>query len=97
MFYRGRRGVSSSILPVATHSTQPTYTLFRVPEGGMVEMGCQDEMVEMESQEGKERGGTLVYRDHLACRDHVVCKDHLVCKVMYWTGLYTHPYLHLSF
>ena len=34
----------------------------------MVEMGCQDEMVEMESQGDRERGETLV------CRDHVVDK-----------------------
>ena len=39
----------------------------------MVVMGCQDEMVEMESQEAKGREET------------VVCKDHLVCKVC--TGL----------
>ena len=43
------------MLPVATLSTHPIYTLFRGHEGGMVEMGCQEEMVEMESQEGKER------------------------------------------
>ena len=49
----------------------------------MVGMGCQEEMVEMESQETKEKRETLV------------CRDHLVCKVMYWTGLdtHTHPYL----
>ena len=35
----------------------------------MVEMGYQDEMVEMESQETKEKGETLVCRDHL---DHKV-------------------------
>ena len=29
-------------------------------------MGCQDEMVEMEPQEDKGRGETLVCRDHLA-------------------------------
>ena len=69
------------ILPVATHSPHPIYTLFRVPEGEMVEMGCQDEMVEMESQEAKERGETLVCRDHLEHKDHLVCRDHLVCKV----------------
>ena len=37
----------------------------------MVEMGCQDEMVEMESQgdrERGERGETLVCRDHLALK-----------------------------
>ena len=30
-------------------------------------MECQDEMVEMESQEVKGSGETLVCRDHLAC------------------------------
>ena len=29
-------------------------------------MECQDEMVEMESQEAKGRGETLVCKDHLA-------------------------------
>ena len=37
-----------------------------VPEGGMVEMDCQDETVEMEYQEAKGRGETLVCKDHLA-------------------------------
>ena len=60
-----------------TLSTQPTYTLFRVPEGGMVGMGCQDEMVEMESQGNRERGETLVCRDHL---DHKVYKS-MNCSV----------------
>ena len=32
----------------------------------MVEMGCQDEMVAMESQGDKERGEPKVCRDHLA-------------------------------
>ena len=54
------------ILPVATQSTHPIYTLFRGHEGGMVVMGYQDETVEMESQEAKEKRETLVYRDHLA-------------------------------
>ena len=31
-------------------------------------MDCQDETVEMESQEAKEKRETLVYRDHLACK-----------------------------
>ena len=52
----------SLILPAATRSPHPIYTLFRDPEGGMVVMGCQDEMVEMESQEAKGRG------DNLACK-----------------------------
>ena len=56
----------SLILLVATQSTHPKYTLFRDPEGEMVGMECQDEMVEMESQEAKGRGETLVCRDHLA-------------------------------
>ena len=68
VLYQERRGVYSPhslILPVVTHSTQPIYTLFRVHEGGMVEMDCQDKMVKMESQEAKERGETLVCKDHL--------------------------------
>ena len=56
------------MLPAATPSTHPIYTLFRDPEGGMVGMECQDEMVEMEPQEAKGRGETLVCRDHLACK-----------------------------
>ena len=60
----------SLMLPAATQSPHPIYTLFRVHEGGMVGMECQDEMVEMESQEAKGRGETLVCRDHLA---HKVC------------------------
>ena len=35
-------------------------------EGGMVGMDCQGEMVEMDSQEAKEKRETLVCRDHLA-------------------------------
>ena len=31
-------------------------------------MECQDEMVEMDSQEAKEKRETLVCRDHLVCR-----------------------------
>ena len=61
----------SLMLPETTQSTHKTYTLFRDPEGGMVGMvgmECQDEMVEMESQEAKGRGETLVCRDHLACK-----------------------------
>ena len=38
----------------------------------MVEMGCQDEMEEMESLENKERGETPVYRDHLARKVHML-------------------------
>ena len=52
------------ILPVATQSTHPIYALFRDPEGGMVGMGCQDKMVEMDSKEAKEKRETLVCRDH---------------------------------
>ena len=58
------------MLPLAAQSPQPIYSLFRVPEEGMVEMGCQDEMVEMEFQEEKGRGEILVCKDHLA---HKVC------------------------
>ena len=56
-------------------------------------MECQDEMEEMESQEAKGRGETLVYRDHLACkvcRDHPACRDQLACKVCMHFDLYTH-------
>ena len=60
------------MLPETTQSTHPIYTLFRDHEGGMVGMECQDEMVETESKESKERGETLVSRDHLACE---VCMD----------------------
>ena len=49
-----------------TQSPHPIHTLFRVPQEGMVEMGCQDEMVGMESQGDKERGEPKVCRDHLA-------------------------------
>ena len=56
----------SLMLPETTQSTHPIYTLFRDPEGEMVGMECQDEMEEMESQESKGRGETLVCRDHLA-------------------------------
>ena len=59
------------MLPVATQSPHPIYTLLRDPEGGMVEMECQDEMVEMESQEAKGRGETPVCRDHLARKVHM--------------------------
>jgi len=51
-------------------------TQCRVPEEGMVEMGCLDTMesldamVGMEPQEDRERRVTLVYRDHL---DYEVC------------------------
>ena len=38
------------------------------PEGGMVEMGYQDETVEMEPQEAKGREETLVCRGHLVCK-----------------------------
>ena len=38
-------------------------------------MGCQDEMVEMDSQEAKEKRETLVCRDHRAFK---VC-IHLNC------------------
>ena len=56
------------MLPVATWSPHPIYILFRGQEGGMVGMGCQDEMVETESQGEKERGETLVCRDRLALK-----------------------------
>ena len=63
---------------MVTQSPHPMYTLFRVPEEGMVEMEYQDETVEMEyqdetvemeSQEEKERGETLVCRDNLDHKD----------------------------
>ena len=65
------------MLPMATQSLHPTYTLFRGHEGEMVEMECQDETVEMESQEAKGRGETLV------CRDHVVCKVRGILAVLW--------------
>ena len=42
----------------------------------MVGMDCQVEMVEMESQEAKEKRETLVYRDHLVCK---VCIHFIAC------------------
>jgi len=75
VFYQGRRELRevhrprSLMLPVAPSSAcHPT--LCRVPEEEMVEMGCQDAMVGMELQGDREKGETLVYRDHL---DHKVC------------------------
>ena len=68
LYHQGRRGVHSPhslMLPAVTQSLHQTYTLFRGHKGGMVGMGCQDEMVEMDSQGEKERGETLVCRDHL--------------------------------
>ena len=47
---------------MATQSLHPIYTLFRDHEEGMVEMECQ---VETAGMEHKERGETLVCRDHL--------------------------------
>ena len=68
------------MLPETTQSTHPIYTLFRDHEGEMVGMECQDEMVEMESQEAKGRRETLVCRDYLAHK--VLC-----------TLTSTHPFL----
>ena len=48
----------------------PIHTLSRGPEGGTVEMECQDEMAETECQGDKERKETLVCRDLVA---HKVC------------------------
>ena len=62
----------SLMLPAATQSTHPIYTLFRGHKGGMVEMGWQDEMEEMESQEAKGRRETLVCRVHLAREVHML-------------------------
>ena len=39
-------------------------------------MGCQDEMVEMDSQEAKKKRETLV------CRDHLVCKVRKHCNLL---------------
>ena len=50
---------SGNSLTICTHTVQD-------PKGGMVERGCQDKTAEMESQGEKERGETLVCRDHLA-------------------------------
>ena len=69
----------SLMLPVATQSPKPVYTLFRVPEGGMVEMGCQDETVEMEFQETKERRETPVCRDHLDHEVYKLTECHYTC------------------
>ena len=69
--------LQSLILPVATQS--PIYTLFRDPEGGMVEMGCQDETAEMESQDTKEREETLVCRDHLDHKVYKLTECHYTC------------------
>ena len=65
------------MVPKKMLTQSPHPTLFRVPEGGMVEMGCQDETVEMESQGNRERGEPLVCRDHL---DHKVYKS-MNCSV----------------
>ena len=54
------------MLPMTTQSPHPIYTLFRGLEEGMVGMEYQGEMVEMEPQEAKGRGGTLVCRDQQA-------------------------------
>ena len=70
----------------------PTYTLFRVPGEEMVVMGCQDEMVEMEPQEAKGRGETLVCRGHLVCKDHLVCRGHLAFRYVY-TSIYIYPFV----
>ena len=62
------------ILPETIQSIHQIYTLFRDPEGGMVGMGCQDEMVEMVemgSLGNKGRGETPVCRDHLARKVHM--------------------------
>ena len=52
--YQGRRGVRSPHSSMLLPSPHPLYTLFRGPEGGMVEMDLQDEMAEMESQDEME-------------------------------------------
>ena len=39
-------------------------------------MDCKDEMVEMESQEAKGRGETLVCRDYLAFKVHKLTECH---------------------
>ena len=57
-------------------SQHPLYTLFKGPEGGMVEMDQQDEMAEMDHQdvmepkEDKDQVEELVYQDLLV---HEVC------------------------
>ena len=73
VFYWGRRGVSSlqnQTLLEKLNFPHPIHTLSRGPEGGTVEMECQDEMAETECQEPKERRETLVSRDLVA---HKVC------------------------
>ena len=73
VFYREMKevyGLHSQMPPEVTWSLHPIYTLFRDLEVGTVEMGCQDEMVVMESQGDKEKRETLVLGDYLA---HKVC------------------------
>ena len=48
----------------------PHPILYKGPGGGMVGMGYQDETVGMEPQGDREKGETLVYRDHV---DQRVC------------------------
>ena len=55
-------------------SQHPLYTLFKGPEGGMVEMECQDEMAEMESQDEMEPKEDKDRVEELVPQDHVVCK-----------------------
>ena len=84
----------SLMLPVATQSTHPIYTLFRDHEEEMVGMECQDEMVEMESQEAKARGETLVRRDHLACQ---VCMHFdTYIPILIINTLHAGNYLHVT-
>ena len=54
------------MLPETIAFPHPTYTLFRGPEGGMVGMVYQDEMVETECQGDKEKEEALVCGDLLA-------------------------------
>ena len=75
-FYQGKRGVYSLHSSMLLLSQHPLYTLFKGPEGGMVEMDQQDEMAEMDHQdvmepkEDKDQVEELVYRDLLV---HEVC------------------------
>ena len=52
--YQERRGVYSPHSSMLLPSPHPLSTLFRGPEGEMVEMDCQEEMAEMEPQDEME-------------------------------------------
>ena len=62
----------------------------------VVGMGCQDETVEMESQGEKERGETLVCRDHMAhkvaaCYTEKLFVELLLARKIPRSPLNSHP------